>query len=474
MGRLRVVCSCVGAVAAAAWIALVSADAGRAADAKLVRSSRVETLLGALAATYENNPTLNAQRAAVRAIDEQVPQALSGYRPQIFGSADIGASWANSKPAFGPNTITTLDPRGAALTAQQTLYNGFQTANQVRSAESQILAARETLRNSEQNVLLDAVTAYMNLLRDQAIVELQRQNIEAVRELLRATRDRFNVGEVTRTDVAQAEARLASAESALSVAQANLNTSRAVYQRVIGEEPGRMAPGRSVENLLPKSVASAVAAGFGEHPAIAAARFGADAAQLLVKVAEGTLLPTLALQATVQQRHDLGMGVVDQTAAQVVARLTVPIYQGGAEYSRIRAAKETAGQRRTEVDVTRDQVRAAVIQSWGLLQASRFQVEAAQAQVRATEIALNGVREEARVGQRTTLDVLNAQAELVNARVALVTAQRDRVVASFSVLASVGRLSAAVLKLNVAIYDPATHYHQVRDAWGGVRTPDGR
>jgi len=475
MRRLRMVCTCVGAALAAAWIAvIILGGPGRAADTLLARPSRgLETLESALAATYENNPTLNAQRASVRAIDEQVPQALSGFRPQLFGSADVGYLWSRSQTAAG--TVTSnLNPRGAALTAQQTLYNGFQTANQLRSAESQVLAARETLRNAEQNVLLDAVTAYMNLLRDQAIVELQRQNIEAVRELLRATRDRFNVGEVTRTDVAQAEARLASAESALSVAQANLNASRAAYRRVIGEDPRRMAPGRPVEHLAPKSVDQAVAASFGQHPAIAAARFGADSAQLLVKVAEGTLLPTLALQASVQQRHDLGQGVVDQTAAQVVARLTVPIYQGGGEFARIRAAKETAGQRRTEVDVARDQVRAAVIQSWGLLQASRFQVEAAQAQVRANEIALNGGREEARVGQRTTLDVLNAQAELVNARVALVTAQRDRVVASYSLLASVGRLNAAVLKLKVAIYDPATHYHQVRDAWSGVRTPDGR
>ena len=211
-----------------------------------------------------------------------------------------------------------------------------------------------------------------------------------------------------------------------------------------------------------------------QHPAIAAARFGVDIASLQVKVAEGALLPTLALEGSLQKRHDLGSGIDNAITASVVGRLTVPIYQGGAEFSRIRESKETLGQRRIEVDVARDQVRAAVIQSFGLLQASRFQVEAGRAQVRATEIALNGVREEARVGQRTTLDVLNAQSEAVNARVTLVSAERDRVVASYSLLAAVGKLSAAELKLQVAVYNPATHYNQVRDAWQGVRTPDGR
>ena len=455
----------LGAASIAA-LALLWSGASRAA----------ETIEGALAHAYHNNPTLNAQRAANRATDEKVPQALSGYRPQVFGNADVGDTWSRSTfttPGVPPSE-SHLNPRGYGLTTRQTLFNGFQTGNLTRSAESQVLAARETLRNTEQNVLLDGVTAYMNVIRDAAILELQKQNIEAVRELLRATRDRFNVGEVTRTDVAQAEARLSAAESTFSVAQANLNASRAVYQRVIGEVPLQLTPGHPVENLVPASIDDALLASFNQHPAIAAARFGVDVASLQVKVAEGSLLPTLALEGSLQKRHDLGTGVDTNITASVVGRLTVPIYQGGAEFSRIRESKETLGQRRIEVDVARDQVRAAVIQSFGLLQASRFQVEAGRAQVRATEIALNGVREEARVGQRTTLDVLNAQSEAVNARVTLVSAERDRVVASYSLLAAVGKLSAAELKLQVAVYSPATHYNQVRDAWQGVRTPDGR
>jgi len=454
-----------GAASVAAF-ALLWAGAGAAS----------ETIERALAHAYNNNPTLNAQRAANRATDEKVPQALSGYRPQVFGNADVADTWSRSTfntPGVPPSE-THLNPRGYGITTRQTLFNGFQTGNLTRSAESQVLAARETLRNTEQNVLLDGVAAYMNVIRDAAILTLQKQNIEAVRELLRATRDRFNVGEVTRTDVAQAEARLAAAESAFSVAQANLNASRAVYQRVIGDVPTQLTPGRPVEHLVPKQIDAALISAFNQHPAIAAARFGVDVASLLVKVAEGTLFPTVSLESSLQKRHDLGSGVDTNITASVVGRLTVPIYQGGAEFSRIRESKETLGQRRIEVDVARDQVRAAVIQSFGLLQASRFQVEAGRAQVRATEIALNGVREEARVGQRTTLDVLNAQSELVNARVTLASAERDRVVASYSLLAAIGKLSASELKLQVAVYNPATHYNQVRDAWHGVRTPDGR
>jgi outer membrane protein len=300
-------------------------------------------------------------------------------------------------------------------------------------------------------------------------VQLQQQNLQALNEQLRATRDRFNVGELTRTDVAQAQARVAAAESQLSAANANLNASRAVYRRDIGSDPVRLAPARPIENFGFSTLDSAIAESFGAHPAIMAARHGVDTATLQVKVAEGALLPTVRLETSVQQFFDPSQAVDQTLSATAAVRLTVPIYQGGAEYSRVRQAKEVAGQRRLESDVARDQVRAAVIQSWGLVAASRFQVEAAQAQVQAAQIALNGVREEFRVGQRTTLDVLNAQAELV-------IAQRDRVVASYSLLSSVGRLSIAQLGLvsPEKVYQPKVHYNQVRDSWFGLRTPDGK
>jgi len=435
-----------------------------------------QSLDQALVNAYFANPTINAQRAAVRVVDEQVPQALAGYRPQVFGNAQADLERTRTQSPAGTTKTGPNYPRGYGVTAQQNIFNGFQTGNLVRSAESQVLAARETLRNTEQNVLLDAVSAYMNVIRDAAIVQLQQQNVQALNEQLRATNDRFQVGELTRTDVAQAQARLRAAESQLSAAQANLNASRAAYRRDIGSDPGALKPASPYTKLQIASLDAAIAEAFGKHPAIQATRHGVDTAQLQVKVAEGSLLPTLNLEASAQRFSDPSPGVYNNLDMTAGLRLTVPLYQGGAEYSRVRQAKELTGQRQLESDVIRDQVRAAVIQSWGLVSATRFQVEAAQAQVAAAEIALNGVREEYRVGQRTTLDVLNAQAELVTARSALITAQRDRVVASYSLLSSVGRLSIVELKLaqQNQTYQPEVHYDQVRDSWFGLRTPDGR
>jgi outer membrane protein len=229
-----------------------------------------------------------------------------------------------------------------------------------------------------------------------------------------------------------------------------------------------------VDRFSPNTQAGSVEAGWQEHPTVVAAQYTVDAAAMSVKAAEGSLYPTVTFESSLQRRWDVQPGVSDQLTGTVLGRVAVPIYNGGAEYSLIRQNKETLGQRRIELDVQRDIARANVVQAWAQLQATKAQIIAAQAQVTATEVALNGVREEARVGQRTTLDVLNAQQELVNARVSLVTAQRDRVVASYTLLASVGRLSPQVLGIPTDLYDPRVHYHQVRDKWIGVRIPDGR
>lgn len=434
---------------------------------------QAETLPSALAAAYRSNPQLNAQRAQVRITDETVPQALSGYRPTVSATVDVGVTRTESETSVGPLNGTTT-PRGAGITATQNVFNGFRTANRTRAAESQVLAAREGLRVMEQQILLDAATAYMNVLRDTAILDLQRRNVEVLEEQLRQTRDRFNVGEVTRTDVAQSESRLAAARSQALVAEANLSTSRAVYRRVIGNEPAKLAPGMPVDRLSPRSLPAAVSRGTTENPLITAAMHGVDVALLQVKINEGALYPTLAVQASVQQRYDSSIQTQRAFAASAVAQLSIPLYQGGTEYALIRQSKEQLGQQRLTMDQQRDQVRATVVQAWGLLEAAKAQIQAAQAQVTAAEVALNGVREEARVGQRTTLDVLNAQQELVNARVSLVTAQRDRVVNSYTLLASTGHLTPQKLGLKVEVYDARIHYHQVRDAWIGVRTPDGR
>ena len=448
--------------------------------------AQADSLETALVQAYQNNPTLNSQRAVVRATDENVPVALSGYRPKVTINASGGEQSLSSTaktsgivPGTPTNYLTQSGynaPYGAGATISQTLYNGFQTANRTRAAESQVFAARETLRSTEQTVLLSAATAYMNLLRDSAILDLQRRNVEVLQEQLRQTRDRFNVGEVTRTDVAQSESSLAAGRSQVLSAQATYTASLATYRQVIGVDPGKLAPGTPVDRFSPTKVNDAIAIGSATHPTVTTAQYNVDVAEQTVKVAEGALAPTISLQGNFQQNFmsASSLNVYQSYTASVLGQLSVPIYQGGAEYATIRQAKETLGQKRIDLDTARDQVRQNVVQSWGQLDAAKANIEATQAQVTSSEIALNGVREEARVGQRTTLDVLNAQQVLVNARVALVTAQHDRVVASYTLLASVGRLSPQVLGLAVPVYNPVVHYHQVRDSWVGVRTPSGR
>jgi outer membrane protein len=432
-----------------------------------------ETLDSALARAYRGNPTLGAQRASVRATDENVARAQSLGRPVVSATADAGVTYTETRSQFGENFDTTF-PRGYGVQVDQSIFNGNRTLNVTRQAESQVLGARETLRNTEQTVLFNGAQAYMNVLRDTAILNLQRNNVEVIEEQLRQTRDRFNVGEVTRTDVAQAEARLAAGQSQVSLAEANLRASIALFRQVIGVEPRQLAPGRPLDRLLPRSVDAAIQVGLREHPAIVAALHAVDVAELQVKVTEGELFPSLGVTGTASERFDVQSQGDSRFSASAVARLTVPIYEGGEVYARVRQAKETVGQRRIEAEVTRDQVRATVVSAWGQLEASRAQIIAAQAQVQAAEVALNGVREEARVGQRTTLDVLNAQQELLTARVNLITAQRDRVVNSFAVVQAMGRLTTRGLGLAIAQYNAREHFDQVKDLWIGVRTPDGR
>jgi outer membrane protein len=440
------------------------------------------TLEEALIQSYVNNPQLNAQRAGTRATDENVSIALSGYRPRLAGTTSLSEVYlenvartpgtpAGFVASRGGNAVTTV-----GATATQTLFNGFQTGNRTRHAEAQVFAAREALRSAEQTVLLSAATAYMNLLRDAALLELQRSNVNVLETTLRQTRDRFAAGEVTRTDVAQAESRLAAGRSQLLAAESNYVTSKAQYRQVIGVEPGRLAAATAVDRFSPRTLAGAIARARTEHPTNTAAAYNVVAAVFQVKIAEGTLYPTLTLQGSVNKSFGstVALDALQSFQALVGAQLSVPLYQGGQEYATIRQAKETLGQRRLDLDTARDQVQSNVTQAWGQLEAAKAQIESTTAQVNSAEISLNGVRDEARVGQRTTLDVLNAQQELVNARVALVTAQRDRVVASYTVLGAVGSLSPQVLGLKVQTYDAVTHYHQVRDSWVGVRTPDGR
>jgi outer membrane protein len=437
-----------------------------------------DTIEAALVRAYQNNPQLNAQRAQVRSADEGVPQALSGYRPTVSLTGSVGYQYQDTQSACcGTSNVPingTTVPRSAGLNVTQNVFNGNITANKTRSAESQVSGQREALRSLDQSVLLLAATTYMDYLRDSATLEVQRSNVRVLEQTLKQTRDRFNVGEVTRTDVAQSEAQLAAGKTQALTAESNLTTTRAKFRQVIGSEPVNLAPGSPVDRFLPPTLPSAIDLSLVEHPDILAQMFGVDLNFLQVKVAEGALLPVISVQAGVTQANEQSLIQYRAFNATATAQATWQLYDGGNKYSLIRQSKENLAQQRLNLEKSRDTVRATVVQSWGQLQAGKAQVQSAQAQVTASEIALNGVREEAKAGQRTTLDVLNAQQALVNARVALVTAQHDRVVASYSVLSAVGRLAPQVLGLATAVYDPSVHYHQVRDSWAGVRTPDGR
>ena len=443
----------------------------------VVSSADAETLPGALIKAYRNNPSLNAQRAGTRASDENVPIANSGYLPHATATGNVGFQYFNAAGggARGVSGTTETTPRGVGLQVTQTLFDGFRTPNSIRQAESNVFGSRETLRNTEQSILQSAAQSYMDVLRDTATLELRNSNIKVLDEQLRQTQDRFKVGEVTRTDVAQGEAGLAGARADFYTAQANLQNSIASFRQVVGEQPTRLEPAKPIEKGLPTSLAAAISISQVEHPNVQAALHNVDVAELQVKIAEGALYPTVSVSGSVAQNYDVqNVPGTSAFTGFVGGSVSVPIYEGSAPYATIRQAKENLGQARFQADVVRDQVRAAVISAWGLLESSKIIVQSDQSSVNASEIALNGVREEARVGQRTTLDVLNAQQTLLNSRVALVSAQRDRVVASYAVLSSIGRLSTTLLGLRVNQYNPVVHFEQVKDKWFGLRTPDGR
>jgi outer membrane protein len=442
----------------------------------LESGARAETIGGALTKAYLGNPNINQERAATRSADENIPKAFAGYLPQASANASLGVTNNQIGEAPAGNGDFLSHPRGYGVSVSQTVWNGNKTENSIRQAESGVLTTREQLRATEQNVLLSALTYYMDVLRDTAILDLDRSNVQVLTEQLRQTRDRFNVGEVTRTDVAQAEASLAGSQATALTAQSALATDRANYRQAIGDEPRSLSPVAPITKPLPKTLTDAVAIAVVEHPLVVAALHNVDAAELAVKIAEAALYPTVGLVGSVSKQYDpSGDAVGTQVlSASVLGQVNIPIYQGGAEYATIRQSKESLGQAELQADVQRDGVRAGVVSAWGQNQNSLGVVKADKAQVEAAEVALAGVREEAKVGQRTTLDVLNAQQTLLSARTQLVRDQHDQVVNSYSLLSAIGRLSIRGLGLSVAEYDPRVHFDQVKNKWFGVRTPDGK
>jgi len=435
-----------------------------------------EGLPEALAKAYRTNPQLNAERARQRATDENVPQALSGYRPQIVASLSAGLQAV--RDLLPANTIqsATLKPWTVGVTVTQTLFNGFKTANSVRVAELQVQSGREALRNVGQGVLLDAVTVYTNVLANQSLVDAQRANVAFLQETLGITQKRLNAGDVTPTDTAQAEARLSRGRADLNAAEVNLAVSQATYTQVIGNAPNSLRPAETVDRLLPRSRDDATGLAFREHPAVMAASFDFDVATTSIRVAESSLMPTITLQGSASRSKDSDptLGTFGTDQASVTGQLTQPIYDGGMAASQTRQAKEVAAQSRLVLDQFRNQARTAAVGAWVANEGAKIAVTASESEVRAATVALQGVQREAAGGQRTTVDVLNAQQDLILAKARLIGAQRDRVIASYTLLSAIGRLDVKTLGLNTPDYLPEVHYHQVRDAWHGLRTPSGQ
>jgi len=426
-----------------------------------------------LATTYATNPVLAAQRAQLRTADEGVPQALAGWRPTVTvnGSIGYGSYYATTTSYNTPETASR-NPRNGGITVTQPIYNGGRTVAATAQAEATVLAERAKLQATEQTVLLNAATAYLNVVRDEEVLALSVNNEQVLRRQLEATGERFRVGELTRTDFSQAEARLARAIADRIGAEGTLKTSRANYFNIVGASAERVTQ-PAIPNDLPARLDDATARALADNPSVAASDHTAVAAQEAIDTVFGELLPAVSLSgelngsldgSTVARNSD----AYETTTQQVVLNLSVPLYEGGGTYARLRAAKQTAGQRRIEADQARRDAVETTSKAWEGLEAARAQVESYEAQVRASDIALAGVREESKVGSRTVLDVLNAEQELFEARVALARAQHDLLIAGFQLKAAVGQMTASGLALQVDRYDAVEHYETVRDKWIGT------
>ena len=429
------------------------------------QGAAAQTLEDALVYAYQNNPALQAQRARLRAVDEEVPAALAGWRPTVEIAGDIGASYSRTDGMVPNAGSHTTAPHGVGLTATAPLYQGGRVSAQVDSAENRVNAGRAQLQAVEQSILLDTVTAYMDVLRFLSEIELSRSSERVVRRQLQAAMDRLEVGEVTRTDVAQAEARLAQAGAERVAAEGGMMSARAMYQQVTGQVPSTLS-WPPVPMGLPESEEDALAAANDANPSITAASFIAQAAQADIEAASAALRPQVSIVGDLRQRFDNSNLIEQSTDASIRASVRVPLYQGGAANARIRQSKQIAAQRLLELDGSRRTVQEQVAQAWRALTSARAQIAAFESQVAATAVALDGVEQETRVGLRTTLDVLDAEQEHFKAQINLVRTQREEIVAAYQLKAAIGALTAQQLGLPVDLYDPEAHYRSVREQPG--------
>lgn len=443
-------------------------------------ATQAQTLTDALAEAYNTNPQLLAQRALLRSTDEQVPQALSFWRPQVTFTGQIGmatsslerpptaAELAVGKSRSVLHAITRPDL--VQFQAAQPIYRGGRTVAQTRQAINTVESTRAQTLAVETSVFQAVAMAYLDVVRDQALVEVQRNNVEVLRKQLEATQDRFRVGEVTRTDVAQAESSLAQAQGTLVTQLGTLEISRAEYVRAVGHQPGRLVLPRD-RPTLPATREEALSLAATNNFTVISAKFAELAARDNIDVVRGQLLPQVSVVGTLARTYDQSVSFKGalSNSAQVTAQLTMPLYEGGAIYSQTRQAEQTVGQRRSQVDDARRAAVQTATQFWSTLQAARASISSFAAAVRAAQIALEGVQQEALVGTRTVLDVLIQNQQLLSTQSQLVTAQHDAALAEFNLASAVGRLIAPELNLPVKLYDMELHYKEVKDKWIGFR-----
>ena len=426
-----------------------------------------QTLTEALSYAYNNNPQLLAQRALLRATDEQVPQALSGWRPTVNFTGQAGeerSGFANN----GPTQFSTFQTRQLDLRVTQQVYNGGRTEAQTKQAVNAVESARAQTLAVETTVFQAVVQAFFDTYRDQTLVEVNRNNEAVLKKQLDATRERFRVGEVTRTDVAQAESSLAQATANRIAAEGQLAISRANFVRAVGHPPGRLVL-PTERPILPLTRDEAQALAATNNPNVIAANFAEASARDNIDVIRSQLLPQISIVGDLNRSYapSVTLRTARQDTASVVAQMTMPLYEGGSIYSQTRAAQQTVGQRRSQVDDARRQAVQQATQSWETLMSGRAAVASFAAAVKAAQIALAGTQQEAIVGSRTVLDVLISTQQLLTTQSQLVGAQHDAAVAEFNLAAAIGRLIAPEMKLPVQLYDMDRHYRAVKDKWFG-------
>jgi len=426
-------------------------------------TANAQTFEDALGMAYQNSPALKAEQARLRAIDSSVSEAQSGWRPTAVIDATAGIT--NTDTAAGDQT---LHPRSVTAQVQQPIYRGGRTVATTNIAKADVMAGRANLLAAEQNVLLAAATAYLDVLRDETVLDLNKKNESVLSEQLNASQSRFDVGTITKTDVSQSQSRLSRASADRIQAEGLLNVSRAQFARYVGQQPESLQTPEFDLKVLPKTLEEAIAQAEKENPLVVAATYNEKGASASIDNARGGLYPEVNVIADATRGYDQSTVYDGRTAqTRLLGQLTIPLYTAGADYARLKAAKETSTQRKLEVDEARRIAREQAVSAWESLQAARASVEAREAQRTAAELALEGVRKESDVGTRTTLDILDAEQELLDARASHVTAQRDVKVASLQLLSAIGQMTAESLALKTPYYDPAENYRKVDGAWFG-------